>query len=798
MHQRLTKSMATVLVCMFFSFCTASASDYHLLDEHSTLHDQFNGLMWLDDPEGLLTPDTALRALQQGPGIALERGFPSLGFRRGPQWFLLGLENRSSTEQWILQAGRPHLDYLDVFLMSAEGQRLAHYQAGDRVPFSQRPIPHPELVFPLTVPREQSWLLLRAEGSNAIEMPLALMTPMGFQQQDSKRQLFHGSFYGAMLIMCLFNLLIFVSMRDMSFLLYVTYLGTLTLNLATRDGLSYQWLWPDAPWWNHHSIPVFNLLSVAFSILFACHFLQLGRYRPTLNRVLRWLAVLFACLAPLSLMNFQFWIQASTALTVPWVLIIIFIAAIQAIQGNRTAYYFLLAFLILSLAVTLYVLKVFQVLPGNWFLEHAIHLGAALEALLLSFALAHRMTMLKEENERIQREANEVLEQRVYERTQELNEALSARSEFLAVMSHEIRTPLNGIIGTLDLLRDSGLSPEQMAHMRVIEQSGNSLLQLISDILDYARIEAGKMPLEDTSFELTRLIEDCVALFQQRAHLSGNNLHHDISQDLGAQVRGDPMRLRQVLANLISNAVKFTENGDITVRVLRETDDPDYVRFEVEDNGIGIPEEKMPQLFEHFHQLDTSTSRRYGGTGLGLAICRQLVAMMGGDIGARSIDGEGSCFWFRLPLPRATYSSVPQAEPVSTAEPLPPARLLVVDDNPINLMVAEGLCRKLGHQVAVASGGMEAIALLQREPHSFDLVLMDCEMPGMDGFATARQIIALQQKGQLSPIPIVALTAHAVPDKIRACHEAGMITHIAKPVTAAKLDRGLRAVLGQS
>src|SRR5690606_34888996 len=400
-----------------------------------------------------------------------------------------------------------------------------------------------------------------------------------------------------------------------------------------------------------------------------------------------------------------------------------------------------------------------------------------------------------EENERIQREANEILEQRVRERTRELNEALSARSEFLAVMSHEIRTPLNGIIGTLDLLRDSGLNGDQQQHLHVIEQSGNSLLQLINDVLDYARIEAGKMPLEETAFALPRLVEECTALFRHRATLCGNALEQDVELAGIEEVRGDPMRLRQVLVNLISNAVKFTENGSIQVRVRREHGNTDYVQFEVQDSGIGIPAHKLPQLFEHFHQLDNSTSRRYGGTGLGLAISRQLVEMMGGEIGVRSQQGKGSCFWFRMPLPGA-HQQNEHPVPRLPERPMPRARLLIVDDNHINLMVAEGLCRKLGHEVDVAESGMEAIAVLLGGDRDFDLILMDCEMPDMDGFATARQIIQLQQDGRLPRAPIVALTAHAVPDKIRDCHEAGMISHIAKPITAEKLDRGLRAVLG--
>ncbi|AJD47043.1 sensor histidine kinase [Isoalcanivorax pacificus W11-5] len=753
-------------------------------------------LRWLDDTQDVLTPEQALARLLRGDGEQLDINYPTLGFRTGPQWFLLRLNNLSAQQDWLLQASRPHLDYLDLYQLSPDGTLLSHYLIGDRVPFDSRPVPHRALVLPLTLSPGENLVLLRAQGRNVIEMPVAIMTPLALQQRDSRHQLRYGFYYGAMLIMCLFNLLIFVSMRDRSFLLYVLYLGTLGLNLFARDGLAYQWLWPQAPWWNHHSLPVLNLLSVVFSILFARSFLQLSRYRPQLDRVLLFSALAIACMAPLALVHFGFWIQASTALVLPWVIIIMLIAGSQARRGYRSARYFLLAFMTLAVGTSLYVLKVFQLLPGSWLLEQAMQLGATLEALLLSFALANRMTTLKEENERIQREANEVLEQRVRERTRELNEALSARSEFLAVMSHEIRTPLNGIIGTLDLLRDSGLNDAQQQHLHVIEQSGNSLLQLINDVLDYARIEAGKMPLEETAFALPRLVEECTALFRHRATLCGNTLAQQIELSGIEDVRGDPMRLRQVLVNLVSNAVKFTENGHIQVRVRRESSNTDYVQFEVEDTGIGIPEHKLPQLFEHFHQLDNSTSRRYGGTGLGLAISRQLVEMMGGEIGVRSQQGKGSCFWFRMPLPGAHQLSE-HPVPRMPEHPMPRARLLIVDDNHINLMVAEGLCRKLGHEVDVAESGMEAIAVLLGGDHDFDLILMDCEMPDMDGFATARQIIQLQQDGRLPQMPIVALTAHAVPDKIRACHEAGMISHIAKPITAEKLDRGLRAVLGR-
>jgi len=388
------------------------------------------------------------------------------------------------------------------------------------------------------------------------------------------------------------------------------------------------------------------------------------------------------------------------------------------------------------------------------------------------------------------------LEQRVIERTRELHNALNARSQFLAVMSHEIRTPLNGIIGTVDMLKDDVKDSDHLRQLHVIEQSGNNLLALINDILDYASIESGKMPIAEEVFSLPAIANEITGLYAHNARIKGVNLRAETAPNLGTLCRGDPVRLRQILGNLTSNAVKFTEQGSVTLRLTRDRDNADYVLFEVEDSGIGIPADTLGQLFELFQQGDGSTRRRYGGTGLGLAICRQLVELMGGEIGVHSTPGKGSRFWFRLPLLQVSPAERQSHESGKDAlSATPSSRLLIVDDNHVNLLVAQGLAKKLGHEVEVAESGPEALAVLLNDSRPYDLILMDCEMPDMDGFETTAEIIRLQNEGRIAPIPVVALTAHAVPDKIRACHEAGMVSHIAKPINSQKLDQELRKIL---
>jgi signal transduction histidine kinase/DNA-binding response OmpR family regulator len=709
----------------------------------------------------------------------------------GSYWLYAELRNDGLQPHWVIDPNDTLIDIVDIQIYGEDGS-IHQMLTGYRQPHAY--MLHYGRDIDLQ-PGQRYHVLIRFSSPYYARSPVfsVLQRPAYQQLVANENVLIIGSI-GALLALTVFNFFIYSITRERSSLYYSLYV----LCYAVAWGMTFHvsadlFGWHNLHW---HYVPFF-LLPV-LSTLFYTTFLRLKDTAPLLHKLSRINLVLPLVMLPSCFLALSYAHTIATVVITIWMVMALTSGIVVWRRGYYPARFFVLGFVALMVPGLL-------ILPANVGLIPAVVanaqlftlLGGTLDGVLLAFALADQIRLLRNN-----------LEQRVNERTAELTEAKEHaeivsrhRIDFLSAMSHDIRTPLAGVIGMIKFaMRDQSLQGRTQEYLRIGLHNGESLLAILNDILDFSKIDAGRLTVETVDFDLIALIDDAIGILQQQADAKSLLLRYELALDLPRYVRGDPTRLRQILLNLLGNAIKFTDRGEVRLdaAALQAADGRTSVSFDISDTGPGIAPETLPRLFRKFEQADHSTTRRYGGTGLGLAICKELVELMGGSIAAESRVGAGSTFSFTLPLSLGIAPAIDPSQLQRKDHHAYRLRVLCAEDVRTNQIIVNTLLEGMGHDIRIVENGLQALHALSSA--AYDLVLMDGRMPMMDGEQAARLIRAggSEDYRVLDPgIPIIALTANAS-DHDRARYLAvGMDGFLSKPVDERLLYDQVEKVIAQ-
>ena len=706
----------------------------------------------------------------------------NIGFSKADVWIRFAIENKTDhTLNYYLDTARPITDYASLFLTDGD-ESMTEQHSGDAIAFNEKTILHRKSVFKIRIASRQhviAYLHLKSDGE-VLMLPIDLIPEKQFLYQTYKEHLFYGFFYGVLLLACIIYLFFYSAMRNKSFLYYGKYVFFIALLQFSLDGFFHQYITPSGGWLSDRAVLASALISLFFFGKYGQSFLLLEENSPLLSKSIRVMSIIIiACVLALfsipSLLPYCYPIANIIGLVV----LLQMISAIVHLKVKRIYIdnYFIFGISFLVIGFVVFILNNLNITPNSFYTENGAKFGIGLEIIFLSLSMGNRIRLLRERNEK-----NQLL---ALQRAEDMNEI---KSSFISNISHELRTPLNLIMGVTESLNEKSVDLELQQKCDLILSSSKSLMGHVEDILDFTVIEKGNQELNLTDFKLNTVLQKLIKETKLKTKAKNLDFIYDTGQQFPKLLTGDKVKLFQILNNLLDNAVKFTSNGYIGFHVEHQVKKKKVaLKFSVTDSGIGISKEEQSTVFEAFTKNSFLDKREFYGMGLGLYIVKSYVDLYGGEINIKDNPSGGAIFEIEIELPY-----IEEACPVeigtdkSTESNFESTRVLLVEDNKMNQKVIQLFAKKWGAtSLEIADNGAEALKLLADK--EYDVILMDLQMPVMDGFETTAVIRSGKLGKTVSEIPIIVVTADSTEETKKEVFRLGANDYITKPVKSMLL-----------